>query len=97
MTAMTRFPDPDVLMDEARRQTGFSDFGPGDFRPNLARLLDDVAREGLLTEAGTANVLNLIRRRLANRLEIEENKRIIEEAADVYAFLGHFTGLDLGQ
>jgi hypothetical protein len=70
MTAAT-FPDPQTLMDEARRQARLCDFGPGEFRPNLERLLDDVAREGLLTEAGAANFLALIRRRLVNRLEIE--------------------------
>jgi hypothetical protein len=71
MTASFRFPAAETLMDEVSAGLGLSDFGAGDFKANLQRFLESVEREGMLTEAASAQVLALCRRRLANRLEIE--------------------------
>jgi hypothetical protein len=73
MTAHVKFPAPESLMAEACESHGLSDFGQDTeaLKANLRRFLDCVDREGLLTEAASAQQVALVRRRLANRLQIE--------------------------
>ncbi|HEX3288490.1 MAG TPA: sulfotransferase [Mycobacterium sp.] len=72
MPARTRrYPTADALMDAAVRESGLTDFGPGDFRDGLATLLDSLERDGDLNPAADARVVDDFRRRLVNRLEVE--------------------------
>lgn len=66
-----RYPDPQALIDAACAQTGCDDFGAGDFREGLERLLDALARELSLGPASAAHLVASVRRRLVNRLEVE--------------------------
>ncbi len=67
-----RYPRSDVLIAEAMEATGCSDFGPGDFREGLDVLLESLERDGDLSPATDAAVIGDFRRRLVNRLEVEE-------------------------
>ncbi len=58
-------------MAEAMEETGLSDFGPGDFREGLDVLLDSLEHDADLNPARDASVIGDLRRRLANRLEVE--------------------------
>jgi hypothetical protein len=66
-----RYPSGAALMAEAMQATGLSDFGPGDFREGLDVLLESLARDADLTPAAAAGVIDGLRRRLVNRLELE--------------------------
>ncbi len=58
-------------MAEAMEETGLSDFGSGDFREGLDVLLDSLEHDADLSPARDASVIGDLRRRLANRLEVE--------------------------
>ena len=60
------------LLAEAMEATGLADFGPGDFREGLDVLLASLERDANLTAAAQAGVLGDFRRRLVNRLLVEE-------------------------
>ena len=66
-----RYPTADELIASAAQERGLQDFGPGDFREGLARLLDSLERDGDLDPAADARVIDDFRRRLVNRLEVE--------------------------
>jgi Sulfotransferase family len=66
-----RYPTSEVLLAEASEATGLTEFGPGDFRDGLDRLLDSLERESDLSPATDADVVGAFRRRLVNRLELE--------------------------
>ncbi len=68
----SRYPTADELLDQARTSTGLSDFGPGDFRDGLEVLLASLAEDAELHLDSDVTVVGLIRRRLVNRLELEE-------------------------
>jgi hypothetical protein len=70
MTA--RYPDAESLLAEAVELAGTSDFGPGDFREGLEVLLDSLTRDGDLSAESAVGVVDDLRRRLVNRLEVEE-------------------------
>src|SRR4030095_615843 len=59
------------LMAEAMKETGLSDFGPGDFREGLDVLLESLARDADLSPATDPTVIGDLKRRLVNRLEVE--------------------------
>ncbi len=67
-----RYPSGDVLLAEAMDATGLSDFGPGDFREGLDVLLESLARDADLSPDTDAEVVGGLRRRLTNRLEVEQ-------------------------
>ena len=69
--ATSRYPSGDALMEEVAAATGLSDFGPGDFREGLDVLLESLARDADLSPATDAEVVDDLRRRLKNRLEVE--------------------------
>ncbi len=68
---MNRYPDADRLMAEAMEATGLSDFGPGDFREGLEVLLASLEIDGDFDPSSDPGVIGALRRRLANRLEVE--------------------------
>jgi hypothetical protein len=65
------YPTAEALMAEARSQTGLSDFGPPSFREGLDQLLASLAADAPYDEADRARAIDLITRRLVNRLKIE--------------------------
>jgi sulfotransferase family protein len=62
----------DALERAARERTGLEDFGAGDWRDALDRLLESVEHEAHLHDAGRAMLRMQLVDRLANRLEIED-------------------------
>jgi Sulfotransferase family len=71
MSARSRYPTGEALMAGAMEETGLADFGPGDFREGLDVLLESLARDADLAPASDAAVVGDLKRRLANRLEVE--------------------------
>jgi Sulfotransferase family len=67
-----RVPTLDELMTLAERDTGLSDFGPPTFRAGFDRFLQSLAEDARLPEQALTPVLDTLRRRLRNRLEIED-------------------------
>jgi hypothetical protein len=70
-SSIRRYPLPEALMSQAVEETGLGDFGPGDFREGLEVLLESLERDSDLSLATDATVVGDLRRRLANRLEVE--------------------------
>jgi hypothetical protein len=73
--------DPAVLLEEARSQTGLSDFGPGDFREALDALLRTYDRHHL-TLKGRKKAYRRVVRLLATRLRVAEALRKHPEIQD---------------
>jgi hypothetical protein len=69
---MRRYPSADRLLQEAVNESGLSDFGPGDFREGLSVLLDSLEHDGDLDRATDVAVIGDFRRRLVNRLHVEQ-------------------------
>ena len=67
-----RYPTAEALLSEAVESTGLSDFGPGDFREGLEVLLDSLENDGDLSPDTDGAVVGAFRRRLANRLYVEQ-------------------------
>jgi hypothetical protein len=72
VTRTQRYPSRDELLAEAVAATGLAEFGPGDFREGLDVLLDSLARDADLAPATDDDVIGAFRRRLANRLAVEQ-------------------------
>lgn len=72
MTDATSYPAMADLLEEAKSAAGLTDFGDPFFHVGLTQLLDSLSRDARLPEAGQQAALALIRRRLANRLAIED-------------------------
>jgi hypothetical protein len=70
-TSTRRYPTGEELLAEAAAQRGLDDFGPGDFREGLDRLLESLEVDGDLDPETDADVIGALRRRLVNRLEVE--------------------------
>jgi hypothetical protein len=66
-----RYPSSDALLDEAQRETGLSDYGPGDFREGLDVLLESLTLDGDLSPTTDEAVVGNLLRRLVNRLQLE--------------------------
>ncbi len=77
------YPSSEDLMEEARRATGLSDFGPGGFREGLDVLLHSLERDANLPPESASSAVGILRRRLVNRLEIEEWYRTHPEIAQL--------------
>jgi hypothetical protein len=69
---MSRYQSAEQLLEKAVAEAGHDDFGPGDFREGLEVLLDSLERDGDLHPDTDAAVLGDLRRRLVNRLEVEQ-------------------------
>jgi hypothetical protein len=67
-----RYPTVEQLLDEAVATTGLDDFGPGDFRLGLEVLLDSLDADADLDPSTDEAVVGLLRRRLTNRLRLEQ-------------------------
>jgi hypothetical protein len=67
-----RYPSGEQLLAEAEEATGLSDFGPGDFREGLEVLLESLAHDADLHPDTDAAVVGTLRRRLVNRLLVEQ-------------------------
>src|SRR3954464_6652134 len=68
---MGRYPGSDWFMEEARKSTGLSDFGPGNFREGLDVLLRSLAEDAKLSPSSDANMVAMIKRRLVARLRVQ--------------------------
>ncbi|MCD9623909.1 sulfotransferase family protein [Rhabdothermincola salaria] len=66
-----RYPTSEQLLAEAMAATGLDDFGPGDFRDGLDALLDSLTHDADLSPTTDPAVLDRLRQRLVNRLEVE--------------------------
>jgi hypothetical protein len=66
-----RYPTGDDLLAQAADTTGLDDFGPGDFREGLDVLLDSLEHDADLHPDADEGVLDVFRRRLVNRLQVE--------------------------
>lgn len=69
---MGRYPSRAQLLDDARESTELEDFGPGDFEVGLDVLLESLERDARLQRSTDDAVLGLLRRRLVNRLRLEQ-------------------------
>ena len=67
-----RYPTAETLLAEVAESTGLSDFGPGDFREGLEVLLGSLEQDGDLSPDTDEAVVGAFRRRLANRLYVEQ-------------------------
>lgn len=70
--AQSIYPESTQLLDEACESTGLTDFGAGDFREGLDVLLASLRVDAGLPPPAAAGAVDLLRRRLVNRLEIEQ-------------------------
>lgn len=68
--------DPEDLEAEARAQTGLDDFGDGEHREGLERLVRSFNLEADLTETGELMQRIRLVSLLSSRLQIEETSRI---------------------
>jgi hypothetical protein len=75
------YPSIEQLLDEARTATGLSDFGAGNFREGLGHLLRSLECDARLSPGDREEALRVIRRRLTNRLKIEEHYRLHPDIA----------------
>ncbi len=66
------FPEREVLEREARARTGLEDFGGGDWRDALDRLIESARAEADLSEQGRVLFRSQLMDRLVNRLEIDD-------------------------
>ncbi len=76
------YPSIEELLEEARTSTGLADFGAGAFREGLGQLLGSLERDARMSAADRKEALHVIRRRLANRLKIEEYYHLHPEVAE---------------
>jgi hypothetical protein len=77
------YPRAESLLAEAVEQAGSSDFGAGDFRDGLDVLLDSLARDADLGAASAAAAVDDLRRRLVNRLDVEQWYRAHPEVEEL--------------
>lgn len=76
------YPSINQLLEEARQTTGLSDFGGDSFHDGLRHLLFSLEHDAELTPNGQEEALTVIRRRLVNRLRIEDYYRQHPEIED---------------
>jgi hypothetical protein len=91
----------EALTDEARRRTGFDDFGSEWFVEPMQVLLDSIRREARLSDVGriiqAENIVNLLSIRLSTIEAIKRHPEILEEKVTVAATIValHRTGSTL--
>jgi hypothetical protein len=78
-----RYPAAETLLAEAVELTGLSDFGAGDFRDGLEVMLESLRRDARLDPSTDAMVMGDQRRRLVNRLRVEDWYRSHPEIDDL--------------
>src|SRR5437764_12254127 len=72
---------PDELSETAQRRAGLDDFGDGDFREPLARLLESCWRDARLNVIGNIALRSDVLRILRNRLLLQRDLRLHPEIA----------------
>jgi Sulfotransferase family len=72
---------PDELIETAQRRSGLDDFGPGDFREPLDRLLESCWRDAHLNVIGNIALRSDIIRILRNRLLLQRDRHLYPEIA----------------
>jgi len=70
---------PDGLMETAKQRVGLDDFGDGDFREPLARLLESCWRDARLNVIGNIALRSDVLRILHNRLLLQRDRRLHPE------------------
>jgi hypothetical protein len=75
--------EEEVVLEEARKRTGLSDFGPDDFRERLRVWLSSAEEDESLSSIGRLGVHGDIIRYAANRLRVEDLIRRHPEILDV--------------
>ena len=74
-TVSRRIP-PEELIETAKRRGHFNDFGDGDFREPLARLLESCWRDARLNVIGNIALRSDVLRILRNRLLLERDRSL---------------------
>ncbi|RVT93573.1 sulfotransferase family protein [Sphingomonas crocodyli] len=62
----------EAILGKARKDTGLTDFGPDDFRPRLARLVDEWNGDTRMTALNRMILFDVASRHAANRLLIQD-------------------------
>lgn len=83
MSLTFTYPSLEALLDDARREVGLDDFGDAAFRPGLARLLNSLEHDVQLDPATAQRFIDQFRRRLVNRLNVEQWYRTHPETSAV--------------
>src|SRR6476661_10008103 len=78
---VSRRLSPDGLMETAKQRVGLDDFGDGDFREPLARLLESCWRDARLNVIGNIALRSDILRILRNRLLLQSDRNLHPEIA----------------
>jgi hypothetical protein len=81
--APTRILGPDELVQAAVEETGLTDLGPGHFREPLRRLVAALRKQARLNEGGCAQVNEVLRSRLVNRLLLTGQERAHPAIAEI--------------
>jgi len=76
------YPAAEELIEEVRNAAGLADFGAGNYREGLGELLASLSRDAQMSAVDREGALHVIRRRLTNRLKIEEYFRLHPEIGD---------------
>ena len=83
MATPFKYPTVAHLLDDVRQEAGLHDFGDDGFREGLAMLLHSVECEAQLSADVAARLIEQFKRRLRNRLEVEEWYRVHLETAQI--------------
>jgi len=67
---------PEEMIEEAERRTGCHDFGEGEFREPLARLLASCREEARLNSIGKLALRSDVGQTLCNRLRLERDRKV---------------------
>src|SRR6266446_1388106 len=78
---VSRRVPPEELIETAKRRANLDDFGDGDFREPLARLLESCWRDARLNVIGNIALRSDILRILRNRLLLQRDLRLHPEIA----------------
>ena len=78
---VSRSIPPEELIDTAKRRSNLNDFGDGDFREALGRLLESCWRDARLNAIGTIALRSDVLRILRNRLLLQRDRSLHPEIA----------------
>jgi len=73
----------DKVLDDARKATGLSDFGPDEFKEPLQVLIDSYKSDPLMSPIGATQVYNDLVRCASNRLIIEDRRKKCPELTSI--------------
>src|SRR5207253_8408006 len=73
---VSRSIPPEELIDTAKRRSNLNDFGDGDFREALGRLLESCWRDARLNAIGTIALRSDVLRILRNRLLLQRDRSL---------------------